>query len=143
MVLTNSDYTRELIWKAHGVFAYTSYLGADPQRFRPGPKGDAPVVLSVGELVPRKGHDFVIEAVGHLPVFTGLPPGGVDRRVVVRGDQVPPGPVIRGLHPQVVRQLAGDLALRGGAGSVLAPREPRGLGGFAGRRSQEKKKFFF
>ncbi|MAG34703.1 MAG: hypothetical protein CL878_00415, partial [Dehalococcoidia bacterium] len=67
MVLTNSDYTRELIWRAHAVFAHTSYLGADPQRFCPVGRAEESLVLSVGELVPRKGHDVVIEAVARIP----------------------------------------------------------------------------
>ncbi|WP_315764802.1 glycosyltransferase [Sphingomonas sp. Y38-1Y] len=49
------------------------YTGVDQARFRPdaGAKAtlgiDGPLVVSVGALIPRKGHDIVIDAVARLP----------------------------------------------------------------------------
>ncbi len=66
MMLTCSDYSRELLWRSYGAFARTSYLGVDTERFRPVGVEKENMVVSVGELVPRKGHDFVIRALARL-----------------------------------------------------------------------------
>ncbi len=55
--------------------------GVDLERFQPVPKetarkelglSNSPVVVSVGNLVPEKGHDIVIDAVSRLPDVTAL-----------------------------------------------------------------------
>src|SRR5690606_26916753 len=52
------------------------YTGVDPARFHPGDRaaaraafdmGDAPAILTVGALIPRKGQALVIEALAALP----------------------------------------------------------------------------
>ncbi len=49
------------------------HTGVDQERFRPDPAAKAapgfegPLVVSVGALIPRKGHEIVIEAVARLP----------------------------------------------------------------------------
>jgi glycosyltransferase involved in cell wall biosynthesis len=57
------------------------YTGVDLDRFRPAPDRaaakaalgvDGPLLLSIGALIPRKGHDLAIEAVSHLPGATLL-----------------------------------------------------------------------
>ena len=42
------------------------YNGVDPQRFCPGCESDPPVVLSVGNLIPTKGHAALLRAFAHL-----------------------------------------------------------------------------
>jgi teichuronic acid biosynthesis glycosyltransferase TuaC len=46
------------------------HTGVDQSRFTPGARSvedHAPLVVSVGALIPRKGHDIVIDAVSRLP----------------------------------------------------------------------------
>ncbi len=62
LVLVNSAYSRESLYRAYGIFAQVCYLGVDTERFRPLslPRGD--FVLSVGALTPRKGFDFLLHS---------------------------------------------------------------------------------
>ena len=64
------------------------YTGVDLERFRPQDRAAAkarlgiagPLVISLGALIPRKGHDIVIEAVADIPGATLLVAGdGPDR----------------------------------------------------------------
>lgn len=63
------------------------YTGVDPARFAPADRARAkaalgearPLIVALGALVPRKGHDLVIEAVARLP--------GVALRVVGAGPE--------------------------------------------------------
>jgi glycosyltransferase involved in cell wall biosynthesis len=60
------------------------YTGCDLARFRPRPRAEAkralgvtgPLVVSLGALIPRKGHALVIEAMRELPGATLLVVGG-------------------------------------------------------------------
>jgi phosphatidylinositol alpha-1,6-mannosyltransferase len=77
-VLANSHNTARLVQR-FGVRAdrvHVVYPAIDPTVFRPGVRGDrlraryapegGPLVLSVGRLQKRKGHDLVIDALGQL-----------------------------------------------------------------------------
>jgi glycosyltransferase involved in cell wall biosynthesis len=60
------------------------YTGCDQDRFRPRPRAPAkralgvtgPLIISLGALIPRKGHALVIEALRDLPGATLLVVGG-------------------------------------------------------------------
>ena len=67
MILANSQYSREAIYRAYGVWPRTNYLGVDVDRFHPQPVPRDGFVLSVGALYPKKSHSFLIAAVGRLP----------------------------------------------------------------------------
>ena len=61
-LLANSHFTQEQMKMGFGVDTPVCYLGVDSESFRPIPgiaKED--FVLSVGELSPRKGFDFIVE----------------------------------------------------------------------------------
>jgi glycosyltransferase involved in cell wall biosynthesis len=60
LVLTNSAYTRESLYRTYGISARVCYLGVDTQRFRPLPVAKDRFVLSVGALTPHKGFDFLL-----------------------------------------------------------------------------------
>lgn len=66
LVLVNSAYSRESLYRVYGIFARVCYLGVDTGNFRPLglPKED--FVLSVGALSPRKGFDFLIQSLALL-----------------------------------------------------------------------------
>jgi glycosyltransferase involved in cell wall biosynthesis len=72
-LLTNSFFSSESIYRAHGLRARVVYLGVDTDRFHPLNVGRQPFVLSVGAVSPLKGYDFVIEALGRLPLYRRPP----------------------------------------------------------------------
>ncbi len=68
LVLANSYFSREAIWRTMGINARVCRLGVDTTFFRP-PAGDARErsVLSVGSLTPAKRHEFVVDSVAMIP----------------------------------------------------------------------------
>jgi glycosyltransferase involved in cell wall biosynthesis len=66
-VLANSVYSHESIMRAYGRPARVVHLGVDAERFRPMGLERGDVVLSVGALIPAKGFDFIISALGRIP----------------------------------------------------------------------------
>jgi glycosyltransferase involved in cell wall biosynthesis len=49
------------------------YNGVDPTLFTPGAEATAPTLLTVGNLIPSKGHEFVVRSLAALrPEFPGL-----------------------------------------------------------------------
>lgn len=73
LVLANSAYSRETMYRTYGIFSRVAYLGVDSQLFRPLPADAMPplpeedYVISVGSLIPNKGYAFLIESLGLLP----------------------------------------------------------------------------
>lgn len=68
MLLANSQFTRDEMKRAHKIAIPVCHNGVDIDTFRPMPgikKED--FVLSVGEMSPRKGFDFIVEAIGRIP----------------------------------------------------------------------------
>lgn len=75
-LLANSEFTREQFEAEFHLQALVVHLGVDSASFYPLPevtRGNH--VLSVGELSPRKGFDFLVESLGLVPA---------DRRPVLR-----------------------------------------------------------
>lgn len=67
-LLANSHFTQERMKMAFALDAPVCYLGVDGEVFRPLPGViKENFVLSVGELSPRKGFDFIVESLGHIP----------------------------------------------------------------------------
>jgi glycosyltransferase involved in cell wall biosynthesis len=62
LVLANSAYSRESLYKTYGIFGRVCYLGVDVEKFRPLGLNRGRFVLSVGALTPRKGFDFLIRS---------------------------------------------------------------------------------
>ncbi|HYM79321.1 MAG TPA: glycosyltransferase [Candidatus Dormibacteraeota bacterium] len=68
-VICVSEHVREQVLEGVGGNCRTSvvYNGVDPEMFSPGePSAGGPVVLSVGNLIPSKGHAVLIRAVATL-----------------------------------------------------------------------------
>jgi glycosyltransferase involved in cell wall biosynthesis len=65
-VICISEHIRELVLNGGVSSAYTSvvYNGADPEMFAPGPATPSshPIALSVGNLIPTKGHAVLLRA---------------------------------------------------------------------------------
>jgi glycosyltransferase involved in cell wall biosynthesis len=67
LILTNSDYSREAIYKAYGRFARVGPLGVDTAKFRPTGAPKAHAVVNVGRFQANKDQALTIEAVARLP----------------------------------------------------------------------------
>jgi glycosyltransferase involved in cell wall biosynthesis len=76
-VICISERVREEVLRGTGQSCRTSvvYNGVDPELFSPAsePRGDKTIVLSVGNLIPIKGHDVLIRAIaaiiGDFPII--------------------------------------------------------------------------
>src|SRR5262245_23872260 len=67
LFLANSRFTRESMPEASRQRTKLCPLGVDVEQFKPmGDLGRENYVLSVGELSPRKGFDFVIQSLGRI-----------------------------------------------------------------------------
>jgi glycosyltransferase involved in cell wall biosynthesis len=68
VLLANSHFTQERMKVTQGIEPPISHLGVDLEEFYPLPgKSKNNQVLSVGELSPRKGFDFLIESLSYVP----------------------------------------------------------------------------
>jgi glycosyltransferase involved in cell wall biosynthesis len=65
-VIANSHYCKGYAARAYGVGAMVNYPGVDTDAFQPAGAAREPFVLSVGELLPTKGFDWAIRAVGTI-----------------------------------------------------------------------------
>ncbi len=70
LVLTNSAFSRESLYRTYGIFARVCYLGVDLERFQPLALDKEPMVLSVGAITPHKGFDFLIRSLSHVDAQT-------------------------------------------------------------------------
>ena len=67
LILTNSYYTREYIYKVYGVLAKVNYPGIDIDKFKPLGLERKTFVLSVGGIEETKGFDHIIRALSLIP----------------------------------------------------------------------------
>lgn len=67
-MLANSRFTQQHMKLAYNIDARVSYLGANAKDFYPiAGVHKENCVISVGELTPRKGFDFLVECLAHIP----------------------------------------------------------------------------
>jgi glycosyltransferase involved in cell wall biosynthesis len=67
-LLANSAFTREHMKTAYHIDTPICYYGVDNEVFGPNPElQKESFVISVGELTPRKGYDFLVESLGKVP----------------------------------------------------------------------------
>ncbi|HHY55690.1 MAG TPA: glycosyltransferase family 4 protein [Chloroflexi bacterium] len=62
LILVNSAFSRESLFRVYGVSARVCYLGVDIRVFQPLSLPKERFVLSVGALIANKGFDFVMQA---------------------------------------------------------------------------------
>ena len=67
LVLTNSAFSRENLYRVFGVNARICYLGVNTDRFAKQDLAKKNFVISVGAAHPGKGFDFLVKSVGCLP----------------------------------------------------------------------------
>lgn len=115
-VICISERVREQVLEGTGTGCRTSvvYNGVDPELFSPGnePSPGGPIVLSVGNLIPIKGHEILIRVVAALrPDFPALTLEIVGRgpeqsRLQVLAQQLGIGNRVRFLGGQSRQQVA-------------------------------------
>jgi glycosyltransferase involved in cell wall biosynthesis len=67
LVLANSAYSREVLYRVYAIHARICYLGVDQTIFRPLNLERKNCVLSTGALRPDKGFDFIIRSLALIP----------------------------------------------------------------------------
>ena len=73
-MLSNSNFSKEIILKSYGINSHVSYLGVDNKLFKPVNVSEENFVLSVGQCVPEKGFEFIIKSLSKInkdlrPIF--------------------------------------------------------------------------
>jgi len=66
VLVANSRFSAESLYRAYHRESFVSYLGVDTNLFYPLHLPRENFVLSVGEVKPHKGYDFIIRALGRL-----------------------------------------------------------------------------
>jgi glycosyltransferase involved in cell wall biosynthesis len=66
-VVTSSYFMRESLYRLYGVAPVVCYHGVDVQLFRPLDLPRRSFVMSVGEISPIKGYDFLIRSLATMP----------------------------------------------------------------------------
>jgi glycosyltransferase involved in cell wall biosynthesis len=69
-MVTNSKFSREIIFKMYGIKAQISYLGVDNLLFKNKDVFKENFVLSVGQCIPEKGFEFIIKSLAKIDVRT-------------------------------------------------------------------------
>lgn len=68
LMLVNSYFSRESVYRVYGSNARVNYLGIDTERFRPSVREEKHhQVIAVGRTYPEKGYDFLVQALAGLP----------------------------------------------------------------------------
>jgi glycosyltransferase involved in cell wall biosynthesis len=67
-ILVNSFFSRESVLRAFGVDSRVCYLGVDTDKFANQNRRREPFAVSVGALVPSKNAEFLVQAVGKVPI---------------------------------------------------------------------------
>jgi glycosyltransferase involved in cell wall biosynthesis len=68
LMLVNSYFSRESIYRVYGVNARVNYLGIDETKFRPAPAIPKEAsIITVGRTYPEKGHTLIIQALSCVP----------------------------------------------------------------------------
>ena len=73
-MVTNSNFSKEIISKSYGITAHVSYLGVDNNIFKPMDILKENFILSVGQCIPEKGFEFILKSLKEIspdirPVF--------------------------------------------------------------------------
>ncbi|MCE7697947.1 MAG: glycosyltransferase [Methanobacterium paludis] len=67
-MVVNSNFSRGIISGNYGINSFVSYLGVDNELFRPMNVQKENFVLSVGQCIPEKGYEFIINALAKIDV---------------------------------------------------------------------------
>ncbi len=65
-MVSNSNFSKEIIFKMYGINTKVSYLGVDNRLFKPIDTIRENFVLSVGQCIPEKGFDFILKSLSKI-----------------------------------------------------------------------------
>jgi glycosyltransferase involved in cell wall biosynthesis len=65
-VVANSYFSRETILRSYGINSFVSYLGVDVDLFEPSDISKENFVLSVGQCLPEKGYEFILNSLARI-----------------------------------------------------------------------------
>lgn len=66
--VVNSYFSRETLLRNYGINSFVSYLGVDTELFKPLNAPKENFILSVGQCLPEKGFDFIINSLSNIDV---------------------------------------------------------------------------
>ena len=64
--VVNSNFSKETLLKCYSIESSVSYLGIDPQLFKPINISKENFVLTVGQCLPEKGFEFIMKSLGKI-----------------------------------------------------------------------------
>jgi len=96
MILVNSSYSREVVYRLFGRFPRLLRLGVDSEVFKRTGEREKGVVLSVGRIAPHKAYDFLIRSVAAI---------GSKPRLIIACDAADP------LERKYLQGMAGSLSV--------------------------------
>ena len=65
-IVTNSYFSSEFLMQSYGINSFVSYLGVDTNLFKRYDVSKENFVLSVGQCIPEKGFDFIINSLSKI-----------------------------------------------------------------------------
>jgi glycosyltransferase involved in cell wall biosynthesis len=68
LILTNSFFTMENLYRSYGTYSIPNYQGVDTDTFRPLGAERGNFVLTVGQLNRWKGQEFLVQCLSQVPV---------------------------------------------------------------------------
>ncbi|HTL48717.1 MAG TPA: glycosyltransferase family 4 protein [Verrucomicrobiae bacterium] len=67
LVLANSYFSRESLYRTYGLFAEVVYLGVDEEKFTPSPVPKEDFVFCPGRIEFKKGYEWIIRGLARIP----------------------------------------------------------------------------
>lgn len=67
-IIANSYFSRESILRSYGINSFVSYLGVDTKLFKPLKVPKENLVLSVGQCLPEKGFEFILNSLSKIDI---------------------------------------------------------------------------
>lgn len=67
LILVNSYYSLESVFKAYGIYPKVCYLGVDVDKFKPLNIKKENLIISIGTMKSHKSFDFLVEAMQYIP----------------------------------------------------------------------------
>jgi len=67
-IVVNSNFSKKIISRIYGINSHVSYLGVNNQIFKPLEVPKENFVLSVGQCIPEKGYEFILNSLAKIDI---------------------------------------------------------------------------